>query len=181
MMNILRRVNVKRGALFMFAAVMFIAGATVIKAPEVSAATAYMKYPWSPDVYRSINGASAKYVTARAYAAAGSPAVKTVGWIPGSSIKKFKTNSHELFLYPPDDDSGYYSYHHLTAAEWNATGNKPATGTVLIGFVKTPNNPDIYHVPACGSTNRFWKISYNTWEFYGFATPVTMNSIPSCI
>lgn len=178
---ILQRISIKRFTMLAFAAVMFVTAASVFRAPEVSAATTYMKYSWSPDVYRSVNGASAKYVTARAYAAAGSPSVKTVGWIPGSSVKRFMTNSHELFLYPPDDDSGVYSYHHLTSAEWNATGNKQPTGTVLIGFYKTPGSPDIYHVPKCGTTNQYWKVSYRQWNFYGTPTPVTANSIPSCI
>lgn len=84
--------------------------------------TDYVRYPWSPYVYAVTfwgSGWQWEDVNYPQWAQAGFPAVRHAGWIDGSSVFGW-VGDPRLYLRDPQGQD-----HHLTPAEWAATGYRP--------------------------------------------------------
>ncbi|PPF88278.1 hypothetical protein C5B96_02810 [Subtercola sp. Z020] len=93
-----------------------------LSALPAHAATTYQKYSWSSAVYSVTNG-DARQLSLQEWNDLGNPAPRTMGWIEGSRMLKYPSNPDELFLAEPSSKT---ARHHLTVAEYVATGHGPS-------------------------------------------------------
>ena len=149
--------------------------------------TAYTKYSWSSSVYLSYYvepadaefPSSSQYVSAASYAAAGYPAVTTVGWVPGSVMEHNRTNPNDIYLKSNVGPTGG-QWRHLSYAEFVATGkSRNVIGDSGIYFVKRTGSayPSIYKLYACSSGKNAQDLSLSEWLLRGQPAPKEIDSL----
>ncbi len=126
--------------------------------PAVTPATVtYAKVRWSPTRYALVaypNGPRDTAVdrvvvlSAKQHAAAGSPAVRSVGHIPTSTYFRYASSASDRYVRTPDGVR-----HALTAAEYQKAGS-PALTLVYGGYYRVRWSSDIHFVSASGSVRR---------------------------
>jgi hypothetical protein len=133
------------------------------------AATTYMKYSWSSDIYRVVDGGAGTKLTLAQWQAAGQPTPSTVNWIPGSAVFRYQTSTNEIFVRAP----GGTVTHHLTTAEWVAMG-QPGPQVDPNYFYKYTWNDNV--VRRAG--NEYYWLDAQWWSAFGQPTPQYVQSLP---
>ena len=137
------------------------------------APTEYVRYVWSPSITAvtrfdpdSADTWMWEYVDFPAWVRAGSPVPQVANFIYGSYFYKWAT-SNELFV----EDPGGVN-HHLTFAEWQATGPQPFVARSDEGFVKLSwsGTPEIARMSSL-ATGRGAPISFTAWVEEALPTP----------
>ncbi|MCI9887691.1 ExeM/NucH family extracellular endonuclease [Micrococcales bacterium 31B] len=141
-------------------------------APEASK-VAYVKYPWSPNVYAIISAegnadaahSEVRLLSGAEWAAAKFPTPTVAGWIPGSRVTR-NTDSDELFL------TFYGQTHKLTFAEWQRAGY-PAFSASGVKFSRAVWSDAVFR--TVGSTTR--RVTFGEWVTAGGPTPVPRDRV----
>jgi hypothetical protein len=133
------------------------------------AATTYVKYPWSEDIYLVNDGYTVRVLSLAEWQALGQPTPSTVNWIPGSAVRRNNTSPSELFVWGPYSGSA----HHLTLSEYQAMGSPTPESSGNSFYKYTWNN---YVVGYTGSHR--YTLRPEDWNFEGQPTPAYVKSLP---
>lgn len=145
------------------------------------ARTDYVKYPWDPAVYAvTYFGPDREQwywdqLTLAQWTAAGRPTPRHAGWIDGTEFYTYATGN-EVFA-----SVGSRPIHKLTYAEWEAAqfpavGSRPNDSYYRLSWDSA--GTILYYDQAHGGNSRARHLSYGSWQWAGFPTPMAVNRVP---